>query len=228
MSPIPPNKDANPSKTNRNSSPDDVNVNQVDMTTTAATALADVLANQEGNESGEGSNEEANRAYEPLEQDPNAATRTSGPAHPGNDDDEDDDDDDDEETDSEPDELDPDEHFAMLASSRAFAKKGLVEPAVECGKYAHSFDCDVFERKRTLESEEIHLDESTSRQINNLMQNFKLPDASIPTWAKLVPEDVWKKNLLDCLNAKKLDLFDSENSQASVKNWDLYNKSLSW
>lgn len=125
-------------------------------------------------------------------------------------DNEDDDDDDDDETESE-DEIDPDEHFAMFASSRAFEKKDDKNRApAESNKpqYSHLFETDVFERKIALESEEIHLDENKCTTINSLMQNFKIPDESIPTWAKLVPEDAWKKNLLDSLTAKKLDLFD--------------------
>lgn len=200
MSPIPPNKEVNPnSKLGANNS--EVNSNQIDNAGPDATA-----ANGEEAEGGGSSEETTRETYEPLEQDPNARNASNrGPAHPGDDDD---DDDEDTDTDSEADELDPDEHFAMLASSRAFEKKKPNES--ERVEYVqHSFDCDVFERKRTLESEEIHLDESRSREINSLMQSFKLPDECIPSWAKLVPEDVWKKNLLDCLNAKKLDLFAS-------------------
>lgn len=205
MSPIPPNKDINPPNDRKRNS-NDLNPNETDLNTATTVEQADLNPD-----------ESQPQTYEPLEQNPNAIPTSQGPDHPDEDDDDDDDDEDD--SDSEPDELDPDEHFAMFASSRAFAKKSEIEPGPDYAKYAHSFDCDVFERKRTLESEEIHLDENRSQQINNLMQNFKLPEEAIPAWAKLVPEDVWKKNLLDCLSAKKLDLFDEkQKSQTTSSN----------
>lgn len=45
------------------------------------------------------------------------------------------------------------------------------------------------------------------------MANFKLPDASVPDWAKNVPEHLWKTNILNSLNAKKTDLFKIEPNQ---------------
>ena len=39
------------------------------------------------------------------------------------------------------------------------------------------------------------------------MVNFKLQENSVPKWTKEVPENVWKKNLLNSLDAKKTDLF---------------------
>ena len=35
-----------------------------------------------------------------------------------------------------------------------------------------------------------------------------MDDKFVPNWAKTVPENVWKKNLIDSLNAKKTDLFE--------------------
>lgn len=205
MSPIPPNKEINPNNNSQKpNSEDSLNPSEVQLNE-ANTAGVEELVDDE---------QQQGRTYQPLEQNPTRATAArQGPDHPPSEDDDDDDDD----TDSEPDELDPDEHFAMLASSRAFAKKTQKDQENDV-KYAHSFDCDVFERKRTLESEEIELDESKSRQISNLMSEFKLPDESIPAWAKLVPEHVWKKNLLECLSAKKLDLFATNEQQSSSSN----------
>ena len=94
----------------------------------------------------------------------------------------------------------------MLASSRVFTSNERTNTNYD--RNQHLFESDIFERKNILECEEIHLDETKSKEINNLMSNFKLPDSSVPEWAKLVPEDVWKKNLIDSLNAKKTDLFD--------------------
>ena len=213
MSPIPPNKEINPNNNSQKptNSEDSLNPSEVQLNeANAAVAAVEELVDDD---------QQQGRTYQPLEQNPTrAATSRQGPDHPPGEDDEDEDDDDDDDTDSEPDELDPDEHFAMLASSRAFAKKTQKDQENDAVKYAHSFDCDVFERKRTLESEEIELDESKSRQISNLTSEFKLPDESIPSWAKLVPEHVWKKNLLECLSAKKLDLFATNEQQSSSSN----------
>jgi hypothetical protein len=73
----------------------------------------------------------------------------------------------------------------------------------------HLTEVDVFQRKNQLEPEDILIDENTSKKITGIMSNFKLPDSCIPEWAKKLPEDKWKKNLLDALNAKKTDLFSS-------------------
>lgn len=184
MSPTPPNKEGNLG----NKDIKEENENEA-----IRDELTENMANNE-------EQRERRAIYIPLDQ--NAPYRDSDN---GDDDEEEDKDGD---SDSELDELDPDEHFAILASSRAFSKKDKaspLEPALI--KYAHTFETDAFERKVALESEDIHLDDEKGKRINNLMQNFKLPDESIPTWAKLVPEDVWKKTLIDCLNAKKLDLF---------------------
>lgn len=182
MSPVPPNKEGS--------------VNKEIKPTESMNSTE-----QNGTESNETTNEEnggANGAdYVLLNTNPASAATNQN-------------DDEDDETESE-DEIDPDEHFAMFASSRAFEKKDdQNRAAAESNKpqYSHLFETDVFERKIALESEEIHLDENKCTTINSLMQNFKIPDESIPTWAKLVPEDAWKKNLLDSLTAKKLDLFD--------------------
>lgn len=71
----------------------------------------------------------------------------------------------------------------------------------------HLLEKDVFEKKVELQCEEIPLDDSKSKTINNLMSSFKLPDTCVPEWAKNIPEDTWKKNLIESLNAKKNDLF---------------------
>lgn len=42
------------------------------------------------------------------------------------------------------------------------------------------------------------------------MAGFQLPESAQPEWAKSVPEEVWKKNLLAQLDAKKTDLFANQ------------------
>ena len=69
------------------------------------------------------------------------------------------------------------------------------------------FDKDAFARKVELECEEISLDATKSQTISSLMKGFELPESAKPDWAKSVPEEVWKKNLLAQLDAKKTDLF---------------------
>lgn len=117
------------------------------------------------------------------------------------------DDEDESESDSEP-EIDPDIHFQILASSRA-GPSTLNSNQVSYDN-SHLLEHDIFELKNTLECENIEIDEQKSEKINSLMSSFKLPDSAIPEWAKLIPENVWKKNLIDSLNAKKTDLFDSK------------------
>lgn len=196
MSPTPPNKDS--TANGKEIKPQSIQNDQVN-TDGFEVIDNDQMNNEEAN-SATATAEERDRNYRPLEQNPSATNEA---------DDDEEDDDSDDETDSEP-EIDPDEHFGLLASSRATAMTKNTTPSskAELTSYSHLFETDVFERKIVLESEEIHLDEEKTKKINDLMQNFKLPEESVPSWAKLVPEDVWKKNLLDCLNAKKLDLFN--------------------
>ncbi len=58
-----------------------------------------------------------------------------------------------------------------------------------------------------LQCEEIVVDEGRAKAIASLMSGFQLPATAVPEWAKSVPEEVWKKNLLSSLDAKKIDLF---------------------
>ena len=76
----------------------------------------------------------------------------------------------------------------------------------------HILEKDVFAKKVELECEEIPLDASKSQTISHLMSGFQLPESAMPDWAKSVPEEVWKKNLLASLNAKKTDLFTQSSS----------------
>ena len=39
--------------------------------------------------------------------------------------------------------------------------------------------------------------------IKEVMSGFSLPTSAIPEWAKQVPEEVWKTELLDGLKKKK-------------------------
>lgn len=39
--------------------------------------------------------------------------------------------------------------------------------------------------------------------IKKVMEGFSLPVSAMPEWAKHVPEDVWKTELLDGLHGKK-------------------------
>lgn len=71
-------------------------------------------------------------------------------------------------------------------------------------------DKDVFARKVELECEEIQLDATKSQIISSLMTGFQLPESAKPEWAKSLPEEVWKKNLLAQLEAKKTDLFANQ------------------
>ncbi|RNA38490.1 hypothetical protein BpHYR1_002824, partial [Brachionus plicatilis] len=116
-----------------------------------------------------------------------------------------DDDQDDSESDSEP-EIDPDIHFELLASSRAGQNQSNKNQVSYDN--SHLLEQDIFELKNTLECENIEIDEQKSEKISSLMSNFKIPENAVPEWAKLIPENVWKKNLIDSLNAKKTDLFD--------------------
>jgi hypothetical protein len=43
--------------------------------------------------------------------------------------------------------------------------------------------------------------------------NLRLDEKFIPNWAKLVPENIWKKNLIESLNAKKTDLFENRKEE---------------
>ncbi|CAF1007863.1 unnamed protein product [Brachionus calyciflorus] len=119
----------------------------------------------------------------------------------------DDNDDDDSEDDSDV-EIDPDLHFEWLASSRS--GPNIPNKKQESYNNSHILEHDIFELKHNLECEDIQLDEKKSEKINSLMANFKLPETAVPEWAKIIPEDIWKKNLLDSLNAKKTDLFDQK------------------
>ena len=122
-----------------------------------------------------------------------------------NDDDSEDDDDSEEDSDVE---IDPDYHLELLASSRSGPSSSKNQVSYD---NSHLLEHDIFELRKTLECEDIELDEKKSEKINSLMANFKLPDSAVPEWAKIIPENVWKKNLLDSLNAKKTDLFDLKN-----------------
>jgi len=59
------------------------------------------------------------------------------------------------------------------------------------------------------ECEEIFLDDDKAKEISGLMSGFEMPKEAVPEWAKSVPEEVWKKSLLSSLDAKKVNLFNS-------------------
>jgi hypothetical protein len=65
----------------------------------------------------------------------------------------------------------------------------------------------VFKR---LESENIKIDTDKMNEINKIMSNIKFDERAIPEWAKVIPEKVWKTNLIEKLNVKKSDLFDGQ------------------
>ena len=159
--------------------------------------------------------ETANNVYAPLPQS-DQASEENAHYETGQVDDSDPEDDEEDEEDSDADEVDEEAHFEMLASSRAFSSQTPKPAAAVDGKQqhsltttVHSFELDYFERRKTLQSDEIKLDEEKTRTISDLMSGFKLPDSSVPEWAKVVPETVWKRNLLETLNAKKTDLFEN-------------------
>jgi hypothetical protein len=104
-------------------------------------------------------------------------------------------------------EKDPDLDFEFLACSRVSMKKENTNNLFESN--THLFEKDFFEKKKESECEEIFLDETKSKTINSLMSNFNLPENCIPTWAKQIPENEWKTNLIASLNAKKTDLFQT-------------------
>ena len=182
MSPIPPNKEIEDKKTNlsnENLSSDN---------------------NEIYNEAIEGNGE-----YVPLSQDVNYTYRYVQSTNDTDETQTSSSDEDENQTDCQ---IDPDLEFEMLASSRADPTcKKIKSHSDSFENNSHLTDVDVFQRKNQLEPEEIILDESKSKTINNLMANFQLPETSIPEWAKTMPEDNWKKKLLDALNAKKTDLF---------------------
>jgi hypothetical protein len=195
MSPIPPNKELDKnfeSSINGNNNGDSIQVN-----------VPAELQDEDYELINETNGENTQNEYTPIPQ-----NQSESHLNQDNDDDDDDDEDDEDESASE---IDPEEGFEMLASSRAFNQPGANERNnTSLDRNQYLFETDVFERKNTLECEDIQLDEAKSSQINSLMANFKLPDSAVPQWAKLVPEDVWKKNLIDSLSAKKTDLFDLE------------------
>ena len=45
------------------------------------------------------------------------------------------------------------------------------------------------------------------------MSNIKIPMSNTPEWARSLPEDVWKKNLIENLNAKQTNLFTSKDKE---------------
>lgn len=136
--------------------------------------------------------------------------------NPNNDEDSEESDDDDDDDDDE-DEIDPDLDFEQLATTRAYIheqqqqEKGSHKPRNQIEPNHNLFEVDFFERKVKLECEDIVLDENKTKKITEIMSNFKLDDKFVPNWAKLVPENVWKQNLIDSLNAKKTDLFENSN-----------------
>ena len=184
MSPIPPNKEIHDKKN-------------------------DELINDNPNNEAPDVYEEARAApgeYVPLSQDVNYSYRSVQNANDENDSES-------SSTDDEQDnycQIDPDAEFEMLASSRVDAIIPHRNNKPDLSSNYHLTEVDVFQRKNLLEPEEIQIDETKSKTINNLMSNFKLPDSSIPEWAKTLSEEKWKKNLLDSLNAKKTDLFNNE------------------
>jgi hypothetical protein len=204
MSPVPPNKELSKSFASSPEAPiePEVNLTGVNLVEEAAQAEADAA-----NENGQAT---ASHVYEPL---PQQDIGLEAHGSQANDEDDEDDDDDDEDDDDSDVEINEDLDFEMLANSRAFQK-----PKSSAGgdsgqpqglpSTTYTFESDYFERKTMLECEEIKLDEARSQTINNLMSGFKLPESSIPDWAKAVPENVWKKNLLETINAKKTDLFN--------------------
>ena len=63
---------------------------------------------------------------------------------------------------------------------------------------------DVFNK---VESENIQLDTTKSTAIAAIMSNIKLNENAIPDWAKVIPEEIWKNNLLENLNVRQTTLF---------------------
>ncbi len=129
------------------------------------------------------------------------------------DDDEDDDESDDDEEEESDEEIDDDLHFQLLASSRSTQTPRNV-------KYTEDvkLEYDDLNKKERIACENIELDEIKSMTIVNLMANFQLPDHSVPFWSKIIPEEVWKQNLLNSLNEKKMDLFPSNSNSSPFTN----------
>ncbi|VDK41832.1 unnamed protein product [Taenia asiatica] len=51
------------------------------------------------------------------------------------------------------------------------------------------------------EDRRIPLPEEKAAEIKACLRGFQLPDASLPTWAKQIPEEVWKQRLLQLLSS---------------------------
>lgn len=51
--------------------------------------------------------------------------------------------------------------------------------------------------------ENIVLDTTKTAEILNVMNNFKLPPSSIPVWARDIPEDQWKDDLLQKIRLRQ-------------------------
>jgi hypothetical protein len=196
MSPVPPNKEL---AKNYASDGTERETEPANLENTAANLVETDQAQEEINEA------TASNIYAPLPQQDNS-TDNNGQTGTYDEDDDDDDDEDDEDSDFE---ISEDLDFEMLANSRAFAKANQDKNST-LPQTVYTFEPDYFERKTMLECEEIKLDQEKSEKINSLMSGFKLPESSIPEWAKHVPETVWKKNLLETINAKKTDLFNQE------------------
>jgi hypothetical protein len=206
MSPTPPNKELSKNFAS-DGSERDAEPSNLENTAANLAAETEQIEREE--------TEQASNIYAPLPQQDNGADN-NGVAGAHDEDDDDDDDDEDDEDDSDF-EINEDLDFEMLANSRAFQKpKTSQDTNLSLPQTVYTFEPDYFERKKTLECEEIKLDEEKSEKIKSIMSGFKLPESAIPEWAKLVPENIWKKNLLETVNAKKTDLFtqDENNDKA--------------
>jgi hypothetical protein len=116
----------------------------------------------------------------------------------------------DSDSDSDEDDIDPDLEFEHLASYRA--TKPVKTSSESLLPTLNLLETDVFKNRQSLECEDISIDDNKSREITNLMSDFKIPEQNVPQWAKEIPEDLWKRNLISTLNCKKVDLFKNDDN----------------
>ena len=70
------------------------------------------------------------------------------------------------------------------------------------------------------QGENILLDTNKTAEILNVMNNFKLPPTSIPTWAKEIPEDQWKNDLLQKIRLRQAPSNITDDPESSSSNMD--------
>lgn len=72
--------------------------------------------------------------------------------------------------------------------------------------FDHAFRTEVTELWSSTHSNRqtnIEMDSAKEELVRNAMANFSLPLSAIPPWAKHIPEEEWKQQLISQINLKK-------------------------